>query len=122
MVLYFTGTGNSRYLARCIAEGLEMPLYDLNACIKAGDTAPVHCRSVGDAALRPERRHNGVGSGVDVPSHAEHSRMFRRVVGDILLRHIIAGTAGSGFLNSSAVTAYTQQIIRMFGRTYRIEF
>lgn len=41
MVLYFTGTGNSRYLARRIAEGLEMPLYDLNACIKAGDTAPV---------------------------------------------------------------------------------
>ena len=41
MVLYFTGTGNSRYLARRIAEELEMPLYDLNACIKAGDTAPV---------------------------------------------------------------------------------
>ena len=41
MVLYFTGTGNSRYLARRIAEGLEMPLYDLNACIKAGDPAPV---------------------------------------------------------------------------------
>lgn len=41
MVLYFTGTGNSRYLARRIAEGLEMLLYDLNACIKAGDTAPV---------------------------------------------------------------------------------
>ena len=41
MVLYFTGTGNSRYLARRIAEWLEMPLYDLNACIKAGDTAPV---------------------------------------------------------------------------------
>ena len=41
MVLYFTGTGNSRYLARRIAEGLEMPLYDLNACIKAGNTAPV---------------------------------------------------------------------------------
>ena len=41
MVLYFTGTGNSRYLARRIAEGLEMPLYDLNTCIKAGDTAPV---------------------------------------------------------------------------------
>ena len=33
MVLYFTGTGNSRYMARRIAEGLEMPLYDLNACI-----------------------------------------------------------------------------------------
>ena len=41
MVLYFSGTGNSRYLARRIAEGLEMPLYDLNACIKAGDPAPV---------------------------------------------------------------------------------
>ena len=41
MVLYFTGTGNSRYLARRIAEGLGMPLYDLNACIKAGNTAPV---------------------------------------------------------------------------------
>ena len=41
MVLYFTGTGNSRYLARRIAEGLDMPLYDLNASIKAGDTAPV---------------------------------------------------------------------------------
>ena len=41
MVLYFTGIGNSRYLARRIAEGLEMPLYDLNTCIQAGDTAPV---------------------------------------------------------------------------------
>ena len=41
MVLYFSGTGNSRYLARRIAEGQEMLLYDLNACIKAGDTAPV---------------------------------------------------------------------------------
>lgn len=29
---------------------------------------------------------------------------------------------GSGFLNSSAVTAYTQQSISMFGMTYRIEF
>ena len=44
MVLYFTGIGNSRYLARRIAEGLEMLLYDLNACIKAGDTAPVFYR------------------------------------------------------------------------------
>ena len=44
MVLYFTGTGNSRYLARRIAEELDMPLYDLNTCIKAGDTAPVQTR------------------------------------------------------------------------------
>ena len=42
MVLYFTGTGNSRYLARRIAEGLDMPLYDLNTCIKAG--IPPRCR------------------------------------------------------------------------------
>lgn len=35
MVLYFTGTGNSRYLARRIAGGLEMPLFTTwNACIK----------------------------------------------------------------------------------------
>ena len=36
MVLYFTGTGNSRYLARRIAEGLETPLYDLNAASSRG--------------------------------------------------------------------------------------
>ena len=41
MALFFSGTGNSRYLARRIAEGLDMPLYDLNVCIQAGDTAPV---------------------------------------------------------------------------------
>ena len=41
MVLFWSRTGNCRYLARRIAEGLDMPLYDLNACIKAGDTAPV---------------------------------------------------------------------------------
>ena len=40
MVLFFSGTGNSRYLARRIAEGLDMPLYDLNACIQAGDDRP----------------------------------------------------------------------------------
>ena len=39
MALYFTGTGNSRYLARRIAEGLDMLLYDLNPRIKARDTA-----------------------------------------------------------------------------------
>ena len=38
MVLYFSGTGNSWYLARRIAEGLDMPLYDLNASSKAEKT------------------------------------------------------------------------------------
>jgi len=41
MILYFSGTCNSRYLARRIAEELDMPLYDLNTCIKAVDAAPV---------------------------------------------------------------------------------
>ena len=36
MVLYFTGTGNSRYLARRVAEGLEMPLYDLTPASRQG--------------------------------------------------------------------------------------
>ena len=63
MVLYFSGTGNSRYLARRIAEGLEMPLYDLNACIKAGDTAPVQTRAgcgAGHAYLRMAHSPGGV--------------------------------------------------------------
>ena len=41
MILYFTGTGNSRYLAECIAGRLSMPVYDLNACIKTANTEPV---------------------------------------------------------------------------------
>ena len=41
MVLYFTGTGNSRYLAERIAGRLSMPVYDLNVCIKTGNTKPV---------------------------------------------------------------------------------
>ena len=41
MVFYFTGTGNSGYAARRIADGLGEPLLCLNARIKAGDTAPV---------------------------------------------------------------------------------
>ena len=41
MVFYFTGTGNSGYAARRIAEGLGEPLLCLNDRIKAGGTAPV---------------------------------------------------------------------------------
>ena len=41
MVFYFTGTGNSGYAARRIADGLGEPLLCLNDRIKAGDTAPV---------------------------------------------------------------------------------
>ena len=41
MVLYFTGTGNSRYIAERIAEALGDELCSMNDRIKAGDTSPV---------------------------------------------------------------------------------
>ena len=41
MILYFSGTGNSGYAARRIADGLGEPLLCLNDRIKAGNTAPV---------------------------------------------------------------------------------
>ena len=41
MVLYFTGTGNSRYIAKRIAESLGDELLSMNDHIKAGDTSPV---------------------------------------------------------------------------------
>lgn len=41
MILYFTGTGNSRYLAKRIAEALGDELLSMNDRIKAGDTSPV---------------------------------------------------------------------------------
>ena len=42
MVLYFTGTGNSRYAAERIAQALGDTLCSLNDRIKAGDTSPVN--------------------------------------------------------------------------------
>ena len=41
MVLYFTGTGNSRYIAKRVAEALGDELFSMNDRIKAGDTSPV---------------------------------------------------------------------------------
>ena len=41
MVLYFTGTGNSRYIAQCIAEALGHGLISMNDRIKADNTSPV---------------------------------------------------------------------------------
>ena len=41
MILYFSGTGNSGYAARRIADGLgDAAAVNLNDRIKAGDTAP----------------------------------------------------------------------------------
>ena len=41
MVLYFTGTGNSRHIASRIAEALSEELFSINERIKAIDTSPV---------------------------------------------------------------------------------
>ena len=41
MILYFSGTGNSRYVAQCIAKSLSDELLSMNDRIKAGDTSPV---------------------------------------------------------------------------------
>ena len=35
MILYYSGTGNSRHAAKCIADALGEPLCDLNGRIKA---------------------------------------------------------------------------------------
>lgn len=40
MVLYFSGTGNSRYIAAQIAQALCVPTLDLNVRIQAADTIP----------------------------------------------------------------------------------
>ena len=41
MILYFSGTGNSKYAAQRIADALDEPLCSMNDRIKSGDTAPV---------------------------------------------------------------------------------
>ena len=41
MILYFSGTGNSRCAAKRIADALGEPLCDLNERIKAGDVSPI---------------------------------------------------------------------------------
>lgn len=41
MILYFTGTGNSKYIAKKIAQATAEPLLFINDKIKAGDTADI---------------------------------------------------------------------------------
>ena len=41
MILYFSGTGNSKYAARRIADALGEPLLSLNDRIKSGDITPL---------------------------------------------------------------------------------
>ena len=42
MIFCFSGTGNSRYIARCIAKALQDEIVDLNEKIKAHDNSNVH--------------------------------------------------------------------------------
>ena len=49
MILCFSGTGNSRYIAERIAEALQDEIVDLNAKIKAADYAPI--QAGGDIVL-----------------------------------------------------------------------
>ncbi len=41
MILYFSGTGNSKYAAQRIADALGDALTDLNRRVKAGDSSPI---------------------------------------------------------------------------------
>ena len=43
MVLYFSGTGNSKYVARRIADALGDTLLSMNERIKMGNTSAVAC-------------------------------------------------------------------------------
>ena len=45
MILYFSGTGNSKYAAQRIADGLGDTLCSMNERIKASDTSPVETGS-----------------------------------------------------------------------------
>ena len=41
MILCFSGTGNSRYIAKKIAAELQDEIVDVNAKIKAADYSPI---------------------------------------------------------------------------------
>lgn len=55
MLLCFSGTGNSRYIADRPARSLRNDVPDLNARIKAGDYSPVHLRTAKRARCHFER-------------------------------------------------------------------
>ncbi len=42
MVLYFSGTGNSRHAAKRIAQLIDDELFSINDAIKTGDNSPIH--------------------------------------------------------------------------------
>ena len=44
MVLYFTGTGNSKYIAEKIAKALEMDIVSINKKIKTNDFSQINSK------------------------------------------------------------------------------
>ena len=80
MILYFSGTGNSRYVARRMADALHEPLCNMNDRIKAGDTAPVE---------------TGARLIIVTPTYAWR---IPRIVQDWLLRTALTGTAQAWFV------------------------
>lgn len=55
MILCFSGTGNSRYIAERIAEALQDEIVDLNAKIKAADYAPIQAGKILSSSHLPMR-------------------------------------------------------------------
>ena len=48
MILYFSGTGNSEYVAKHIADALGDEILNLNDRIKASDTSPIETGDPGN--------------------------------------------------------------------------
>ena len=80
MILYYSGTGNSRYVARRMADALHEPLCNMNDRIKAGDTAPVE---------------TGARLIIVTPTYAWR---IPRIVQDWLLRTALTGAAQAWFV------------------------
>ena len=68
MILCFSGTGNSRYIAKKIADELQDEIVDMNAKIKATDYSPMKTgRNIYNLVDRKSTRLNS--------SHVVTSRM-----------------------------------------------
>ena len=80
MILYFTGTGNSKYVASRMADALGDTLFSMNDRIKAGDTSPVE---------------TGENLVIVVPTYAWR---IPRMVRDWLLNADLAGTKRAWFV------------------------
>ena len=80
MILYFSGTGNSRYAAQRMADALGEPLLSLNDRIKAGDTAPHRDRCAPRSSSRLPTRGASPASCEDWLLRTELARRAAGVV------------------------------------------